>query len=141
MALSTVGIDRPQPFMRAEFDLVGSPETLEPQTVRCLPDLIHFNATNNPTHVFCLQAQQQSSDCPKFDVRGIAFLELEQAVERCCRWILANVADVLPARIAKDGSVQKSKPVALLMESDVGLFVYVAALLTLNIPVCYSCPK
>ena len=45
------------------------------------------------------------------------------------------VSDMHLAEACSDGAVRKSPPVALFMESDVGLFVHIAALLALNVPV------
>lgn len=101
-----------------------------------LPDLIHFNALHNPDHVFCLQTKEsRDASASAFDFTTITFFDLAHAVENCCNWILCNVRDVHPAELGEDGSIRKSSPVALFTESDVGLFIYLAALLTLNIPV------
>ena len=127
------------PFKRAQFDLVVSPGIHEHQDIRCIPDLIRFNAKHNPDRTFCVQAGLRP-DQQTFNYRYISFLELNRAVDRCCNWILSNVEDVHPATCAKDGSVRKCRPVALFMESDVGLFIYIAALLTLNIPVYLFSP-
>ena len=133
-------LKRSSAFKRPRFDLLVSAETAREQEIKCLPDLIRFNALHNPDHTFCVQAQLTSHD-QTLDFRYISFLELDQAVERCCNWILANVKDAHSAKFAEDGSVRKSQPIALFMESDVGLFIYIAALLTLNIPVRLSSPK
>jgi acyl-CoA synthetase (AMP-forming)/AMP-acid ligase II len=103
-------------------------------TIRSLPDLIRFNAIHNPHHVFCIQSNAD------LESTSITFLELAHAVERCCDWILTNVHGTSPAEQSADGSLEKSRPIALFMESDVCLFIYLAALLTLNIPVRYPSP-
>ena len=54
---------------------------------------------------------------------------------RCCPWVLENASDIHPAEVYSDGAVRKSRPVALFMESDVGLFVHDAASLALDVPV------
>jgi hypothetical protein len=133
-------LERNSAFKRPTFDLLVSAETAEQQEIKCLPDLIRFNALNNSDHTFCVQAQLISHD-QTLAFKYISFFELDQAVGRCCNWILANVKGVHSAEFAEDGSVRKSQPIALFMESDVGLFIYIAALLTLNIPVRLSSPK
>ena len=127
-------------FQRATFNLLPASESIEGhedrQSIRCISDLIHFNAVKNPHHVFCLQSWKVSSDSAShFKYSYITYSQLARAVERCCDWILLNVPAVSEARLNLDGSVSKSAPVALFMESDVGLFIYMLSLLTLNIPV------
>lgn len=104
--------------------------------IRSLPDLIHFNAVHNPDHVFCLQTKEsRDASASTFDYTSITFFDLAHAVENCCNSILSHVKNVNPAQLGEDGSIQKSPPVALFLESDVGLFIHLAALLSLNIPV------
>ena len=129
-------------YQRASFDLIASSEAIDvakdQQSIRSIPDLVHFNAVNNPDHVFCLQSRQVSKDATLgFEFTPITYSQLAQAVGRCCDWILSNVPGIFEARIDQDGTVRKSAPVALFMESDAGLFIYLVALLTLNIPVLW----
>lgn len=118
-------------FRRAKFNLLCG-DTRE--IIRSLPDLVLFNAVHNPNHVFCIQTKQPSTTL-NFTLLPITFSELAKAVEQACTWIISSVADTHAAKQCADGSILKSRPVALFMESDVGLFIYLAALLTLNIPV------
>ena len=112
-----------------------------PPLLRSLPDLVHFNAINNPNHVFCLQSSQSratSTSTPspvRIDFTPITYHQLALAVENCCSWLLQHIAGAHPAILRNDSTVQKAPPVALFMESDVGLFIYMIALLALNIPV------
>lgn len=131
-------------YKRASFDLISTSGSIDEdrekakakESICCISDLIHFNAVNNPDHVFCLQSRQVSNDyASKFEITHITYSQLAEAVDRCCDWILSNAPGALEARLGQDGSVYKSAPVALFMESDVGLFIYLVALLTLNIPV------
>lgn len=130
-------------FQRPLFNLTpnedgsASVSTLDDLSSICsLPDLIYFNALRNPEYVFCLQTKEsRDASASSFDFTSITFSDLAHAVENCCNWILSNVKDVYPAYLGEDGSIWKSSPVALFLESDVGLFIYLAALLTLNIPV------
>jgi hypothetical protein len=132
MAPST--INGSQPFLRAQFDLVGSSEILKSQAIRSIPDLIRFNAERNPTHTFCLQAQKLVSG-QNFKFKSVSFFKLEEAVRGCCEWIVSNIDGTVPAALTREGPIKKSRPVALLMESDICLFIYVAALLSINVPV------
>ena len=129
-------------FQRASFNLLPPSDSIENdedgQSIRCIPGLIHFNAVKNPHHVFCLQSWKVSNDtASNFKYSYITYSQLARAVERCCDWILLNAPGTSEARLDPDGSVVKSAPIALFMESDVGLFIYMLSLLTLNIPVWY----
>ncbi len=127
-------------FKRAEFDLLLNQESSTDSIIRCLPDLILHNAHFNPDHLFCIHTTH-SPERPhaQFEFTSVTFAELALAVEGCCAWILANVPNVHAAEADKDGSVRKSRPLALFMESDLGLFIHLVAALTLNIPVCSHC--
>ena len=127
---------RLQSFVRAKVSLPGSSGSTK-DSIQCLPDLVRFNAVYNPDHLFGIQSNQVSPDSPLQFTR-VTFLQLAHAVERCCDWILAHVPEASPAKLDRYGSISKSRPVALFMESDLGLFIYLTALLTLNIPVSFQ---
>lgn len=126
----------PAHFQRPSFQLLPDPESKSgvPHDIRSLPELVHFNALQNPHHVFCLQCKQ-SPDTLQFEFVRITFQQLGQAVEHCCLWILANIEGAHTPIIGDGGAIKKSPPVALFLESDVSLFIYITALLSLNIPV------
>lgn len=124
-------------FQRAPFRLHLDEKQATADTIRSLPDLIHFNAVHNPHFLFCIQFNQSKSG-PVEKIIGeinVTFSELATAIEQCCVWILSKVKGIHSARLASDGSVQKGPPVALYLESGVTLFVYMMALLTMNVPV------
>ena len=125
-------------FERPKFKLFLEPNEAEAESIRSLPDLVQFNALRNPHGAFCAQIKQSKNPEKDFEVAEVSFLELAQAVERCCQWILSNIDGARPAVLTKSGSVQKGPPVALFLESDLTLFIYLVALLTLNIPVSSS---
>jgi hypothetical protein len=64
--------------------------------------------------------------------------ELKDAVSRCQEWLLQNVAGIQLPSHGQDGKIKKSAPVALFMESDIGLWIYVVALMGLGVPVSGS---
>ncbi|KAI3327547.1 acetyl-CoA synthetase-like protein [Xylariaceae sp. AK1471] len=130
-----------KPFKRPIF----TPRTPAPashgqqdeNTISSLPDLIRFNAKHNHSNVFCLQAESENTSQAQLDgvvrhysAREITFKSLEWAVASCARWISNNVP--LPGL---DSEVSSRKPIALFLESDVGLFIHLAALLAIDIPV------
>jgi hypothetical protein len=59
-------------------------------------------------------------------VRDITMKEMKLAIIGCIAWIRTTIAKVTPTNTG---------PIALYLESDVGLFIYFAALLEMNIPV------
>ncbi|KAL8823833.1 MAG: hypothetical protein Q9191_005511 [Dirinaria sp. TL-2023a] len=126
-------------FERPNFRLVLDQSAAEAESIRSLPDLVLFNALYNPQAIFCAQIQQSKIPQNDFEIVEVTFLELAHAVERCCQWILSNIGGVYPAKVFEDGEVQKGPPLALFLESDLTLFIYIAALLTLNIPVGIIC--
>jgi len=125
----------PAGFRRPVFNLILDEIDSTTESIRSLPDLILYNAIHNPKGIFSAQARQPSKRGKDFEIIEVSFLELALSVERCCAWILGNINEAHEARIDNGGCVQKCKPVALLLESDLTLFIYIAALLTLNIPV------
>lgn len=124
-------------YQRPTFSLLPNNKDHDKEQINCIPDLVLFNAIKNPHHVFCLQSSESSDSFPsQLDFTSITYSQLAQAVDNCCEWILSNAPGAFEARVASNGSVSKSVPVALFMESDIGLFIYLVALLTLNVPVC-----
>lgn len=93
-------------------------------TIHTLLDLVEFNAANNPDHVFCLQEVKN-----KNDLHGLTCKDLADAVGKCTFRLMDEIVD--PGRNAN----QKPDAVALLMASDVTLFIYLLALMRLGIPV------
>ncbi|KAA1469647.1 acetyl-CoA synthetase-like protein [Dentipellis sp. KUC8613] len=98
----------------------------DPEGVYSLPELIAFNAQRNPGHVFGLQlrAGENAPPCK------ITFSELQTAVERASSWLVSSKATT--GRVSRD---HKVPPVAILLGSDVGIFIYIAALLRIGTPV------
>ncbi|KIK56246.1 hypothetical protein GYMLUDRAFT_76195 [Collybiopsis luxurians FD-317 M1] len=101
------------------------------QDINGLPELIQFNAKYNPDHVFCLQAQAGEGSLP---FSRITFSQLEQAMERCCSWLV--FCHVTNGR--REGEAYPN-PVGILLGSDITIFIYIAALLRIGTPVlCLS---
>lgn len=89
------------------------------ERISSLPDLIEFNAKYNAPNLFAVQARSGQEDLL------ITFEGLKHAVDGCSTWLSTLKREKTDA------------PVALLLESDVLLFVHIAALLQLNVPVSY----
>lgn len=135
-------------FQRPPFQLLPIPSDTDsasqgPLSLRSLPELVHYNAIHNPNHVFCLQSSQPSGTPEQIHFIPITYHQLASAVEDCSSWLLNTIPDAHAAELkAGPGgpTVKKALPIALFLESDVGLFIYIIALLTLNIPVRLKAP-
>ena len=93
--------------------------------VDSLPELIEFAARHNPDHIFCVQTRVEgSAPCE------ITFSDLQVAVEHASAWLVATGAT--PGRTRRD---EVMSPVGILLGSDIGIFMYMAALLRLGTPV------
>jgi acyl-CoA synthetase (AMP-forming)/AMP-acid ligase II len=102
------------------------PVTLLPasaeQPIRTIPELIDYNATHNPDVLFCVQAVKDAAPIQ------ITFGQLRDAIlRRCAR---------LRVELQLRSGPKKSAPVALIMDSDLELLVYLFALMGMGVPVC-----
>ncbi|KAL2018290.1 hypothetical protein VTK56DRAFT_994 [Thermocarpiscus australiensis] len=124
-----------RPFIRPKFSAL--PRGPHPgdarEQIESLLDLIEFNVEHNPDHVFCIQASlpkdhdaAESLGRVPFDGRSITFRELGVAVAACAAWLSGL------RQIDRQG---RPKPLALYLQSDVGLFFLLSALLSLDVPV------
>ena len=98
--------------------------------IRSLLDLVDFNAFHNPDLLFGLQESKTSGD-----LRHITYKELAQAVGRCIGWLNDQNLNHISNKLNRPEFQAKPPPVALLMNSDVNIFIYVLALMRLGIPV------
>ena len=114
------------PFQRPDFHLL--PASTASSSIQSLPDLVAYNSEKNPDHLFCLQAGSGR------DIY-ITFADFQRAVLNCCNWLQCNVDSIKPAILTPQGYVQKGPAIALLLQSDIGLYTYIVALLSLNVPV------
>ena len=122
-------------FVRPKFRALSETTKLgdAKESITSLPDLIEFNAEHNPDHVFCFQASVShdpgipgNPGSAAFNGRSITFGELSRSVAACAAWLSGSCG--LDDRA-------EPKPLALYLESDVGLFFHLSALLTLDVPV------
>ena len=100
------------------------------ETVHSLLDLVDFNAARNPDHVFCLQELKH-----EFGLHKITFKGLADAVGICAAWLSREIVGLASEQQNGETSDQKPAAVALLMGSDIVLFIYILALMRLGIPV------
>jgi len=104
-------------------------EDPDEREVKTIPQLIEFNARQNPDHVFCVQARKQQDSIP------VSHLQLKQAILKCSGWLIANVEKLTLPYADTDGNICRGPPVALAMNSDIGLLVHLLSLLSLGVPV------
>ena len=100
-----------------------------PSDIRTLPELVDFHAENNPRHLFCLQIQTADH------FLLVSYERLQRTIVRCQAWLEEQSINVHPPLVDADGHVKKCAPVAILMESHVGLAIYVLACMGKGIPV------
>ncbi|KAL9620217.1 MAG: hypothetical protein Q9160_005226 [Pyrenula sp. 1 TL-2023] len=100
-------------FKRPSLRLVGKLAPVDDSGIRSLPDLLEFNKLHNPDHLFCIQA-----------------LSPNEGHGKCCQWVIHEAGS---ASAVKE-LAEKRQPIALFVESNVGLFTFILALLSLNIP-------
>ncbi|KXN84174.1 Linear gramicidin synthase subunit D [Leucoagaricus sp. SymC.cos] len=93
--------------------------------INTLPDLVEFNAKHNPDHIF--GQQFRVNDQPPC---VITFSQFATAVERTSAWLVGTGATT--GRTEREVIVP---PVALLLGSDITLFMFICALLRIGTPV------
>lgn len=113
-----------RPFIRARFDLTAEHplDDGDVTRVQSLIELIDFNHVHNASHAFCIQAKADGALSP------FTHAEFKAAVSRCAAW----ARDALSTTVA---------PVALLMESDVGLVIHEFALISNGKPPLVLSPR
>ncbi|KAG6864883.1 putative NRPS-like protein biosynthetic cluster [Blastosporella zonata] len=96
-----------------------------PGGVKSVPELVEFAASYNPDHIFGVQ-NRGGGDSPC----QISFSQLQGAVEYASWWLVSSGCTT--ERTRRD---QKPAPVGILLGSDIGIFIYMAALLRIGTPV------
>lgn len=117
-------------FRVANIDITNTTPGLD--QIRTLPELIEFNSKYNPDHLFCIQALKQPGNT--YDLLRVTYDDFKQGILQCSKWILSNIKEVeLPT---SDGeNVKKGRPIALFVESDLNLVLYLFSFLHLGVPV------
>ena len=134
MAIAQASGNKEHAFDRPPLDPKGSSANQHGNkrknsgTIHSLLDLLDFNAARNPNHVFCLQELKNESRLHKLTFNGLA-----DAVGICTAWLSHEITDLASSQ--QSGEKENIAAVALLMGSDITLFIYVLALMRLGIPV------
>ncbi|KAL2812958.1 hypothetical protein BJX63DRAFT_432247 [Aspergillus granulosus] len=120
-----------RPYRRPEIKLYPAPS--DTGLIRTLPEVVEFNARENPDHVFCLQAKK-NPDTSIPTLIPVTNCQLRDAISHCASLLRVHIKLQLPI-VSEDGTVKKRAPVALLMESDIGLWIHKMALMGMGVPV------
>ncbi|KAK3695745.1 hypothetical protein B0T22DRAFT_509135 [Podospora appendiculata] len=109
----------------------------DPDTIKTLPAVVDFNAARNPNYTFCVQGERIKTDDGGSTTQAVAIShrEFRDGILRCQDWLLRTVAEMQLPTTTSDGVTTKGPPVALLMESNVGLAIHILALMGLGVPV------
>ena len=125
----------PSRFLRAHIDL----ESPIASGISTVPHLIEHNARHNPHHGFCIQAQKHSKPTAGLStgpqLLSISHSQFKRAIATCQTRLLETVLELELPSIGKSGSTSKGPPIALFVESDVGLLAHLFALMGLGVPV------
>ena len=116
-----------RPFHPAAIALY--PKSPDERDIRTIPQLVEFNSQHNPDHVFCIQARRQRSSI------SVSHFQLKQAILQCSDWLTANVKEAELPHHDTNGTLCRGPPIALAMDSDIGLLVHLLSLLSLGVPV------
>lgn len=126
-------------FKPANLDLKQHSTT---SSVRTIPELIEYNAKINPDALYCVQALK-----PQDEGTGrasqVTMHQLRNAVWQCSgdlRGWLVGIDD--SSCSSNDGQTHvKPDPVALLLDSDIGLVIHLFSLLSLGVPAILLSPR
>ena len=126
----------PPTFIRAHIDL----QAQDSSGIQTVPQLIEHNADHNPDHPFCLQAEKETKDAPA-QILSVSHMELKRSILHCQAVLTESILQLkLPSR-SSDGTIHKGSPVALLVDSDIGLLIHLFALVGLGVPVSVHLPN
>ncbi|KAF7674573.1 hypothetical protein GT037_007333 [Alternaria burnsii] len=103
--------------------------------IRTLPELVEFHVRHNPQHRFCIQAEKPLTENATYPLISLTYERLQQAIFRCQTWLKDNAPNIHASFLDDRGSVNRCAPVAVLMESHVGLAIYILTLMGMGVPV------
>jgi acyl-CoA synthetase (AMP-forming)/AMP-acid ligase II len=103
--------------------------------IRTLPELVEFHVKHNPEHRFCIQAEKPLIEKGKYRLTSVSYERLQQAILRCQAWLSDNAPNIHASILDDYGIVNRCAPVAVLMESHVGLSVFILTLMGMGVPV------
>jgi acyl-CoA synthetase (AMP-forming)/AMP-acid ligase II len=101
--------------------------------------LVEFHIKNNPQHEFCVQAEKRelAKEIGEYGTYGfvsVTYEKLQHAILRCQSWLADHTSGIHSPVVGDDSSARRCAPFAILMESHVGLAVYVLTLMGMGVP-------
>jgi hypothetical protein len=112
------------------------PSEKDGNRIRTVPELIEYNARENADHVFCIQARKPGVDGNASNrLLSVTHLQIKQAILQCEAWLTASIAELKLPYKGSGGNVFKGPPIALLVESDIGLLIHLLSGISLGVPV------
>ncbi|KAK5628286.1 hypothetical protein RRF57_004001 [Xylaria bambusicola] len=112
-------------FRRAQFEIL---KDVSADGIQSAPGLIEFNAIHNGGRLFCLQQESRGQA-----LQRVSYSQLWNAVRNCAIELSSNIATVKPARLVGE-MLEVTETVAIFLESGLGLFVHLMALMGLGTP-------
>lgn len=127
-----------QAFNPADVDLK---QPLDTAPIRTIPELIEYNARANSDALYCVQALKQK-DGQTTKASQVTMCQLRNAVWQCSCDLRGWIVGLDDSSVAAEGQSQvKPDPVALLLDSDIGLLIHLFSLLSLGVPAILISPR
>ncbi|KAF2469202.1 acetyl-CoA synthetase-like protein [Lindgomyces ingoldianus] len=120
-------------FILPPFDPTSPPALGTP--IKTVAELIDFNADKNANYLFCLQAERAVQGAKDSTFLPITFKTLRDLIFGCQQWLRENIVELQLPNKNDQGTVARGKPIALLVDSDIGLLIHFFAFVGLGIPV------
>lgn len=127
-----------QAFKPADIDLE---KPLGSASIRSIPELIEYNAKVNPDAIYCVQAIKPQDNETRKESQ-VTMRQLRDAVWHCSadlRGCLIGLDDSNPS--SESQNHVKPDPVAILLDSDIGLLIHLFSLLSLGVPAILLSPR
>jgi hypothetical protein len=122
-----------QKFIVPKFDASLPPA--EDASLKTVAQLIDFNAQHNPNYMFCLQAEKPLSGVKDPPLLRITHKSFQAMILSCQTWVQEQIEEIQLPMKDERGHIVKGAPIGLLLDSDIGLLVYLFALVGLGVPV------
>ena len=125
-----------RPLLTIEPGFVATRRTEPAQGITTLYQLLQASAKNNPQHIYAIQFSHNNK---LQDAVQITHSDLLCAVDTCAEWLVTRqIAQRSRMRSDDPHQVQRGRPVAIFLGSDLNIMVYILALVKLGNPVSGS---
>lgn len=125
-------------FKPANLDLKQHSST---SSVRTIPELIEYNAKVNPDALYCVQALKPQDEGTGRAAQ-VTMRQLRDAIWQCSGDLREWAVGIDDSSSSNEGQTHvKPDPVALLLDSDIGLLIHLFSLLSLGVPAILLSPR